>query len=332
MVPRFRPCVPAALECPYRLLGVGSAPTTGVIIHQVLHEPVLRRGFTCMACTRAVLVTSMRADGYGKKRLTPRVRAPSGGLYLVIIKSVEHNRTGRLLKPTQKRLAARTLRPRPHQSGGAVREGHRPRADTRPDALARALQAAGSLRYGCAGKRYRQRPRRVCLTFGGVLVRPPCSARSSQRSHGRHQRPARSKPSEFEADHETTLAQFRRDLERASYSAQRARATLPRGRNLSVVTRGLEAEWESRAAGGKGCRSRACVACSNPGRVRLHLSREVPRSRSVKISTRSGPLPRQPTEIAVALLRMLLEEVILNELAQEVERSSDAARPPSFGN
>src|SRR5580765_1327711 len=49
-----------------------------------------------------------------------------------------------------------------------------------------------------------------------------------------------------DADHETTLAQFRRDVERARYNAQRAerryRAVDPENR---LVARGLEAEWES---------------------------------------------------------------------------------------
>ena len=51
---------------------------------------------------------------------------------------------------------------------------------------------------------------------------------------------------QFEADHETTLAQFRRDVERARYNTQRAerryRAVDPENR---LVARGLEAEWES---------------------------------------------------------------------------------------
>ncbi|MET4023276.1 recombinase zinc beta ribbon domain-containing protein [Bradyrhizobium sp. S3.2.12] len=51
---------------------------------------------------------------------------------------------------------------------------------------------------------------------------------------------------QFDADHETALAQFRRDVERARYNAQRAerryRAVDPENR---LVARGLEAEWES---------------------------------------------------------------------------------------
>jgi len=51
---------------------------------------------------------------------------------------------------------------------------------------------------------------------------------------------------QLQADHETTLAQFRRELERARYGAQRAerryRAVDPDNR---LVARGLEAEWES---------------------------------------------------------------------------------------
>ena len=50
---------------------------------------------------------------------------------------------------------------------------------------------------------------------------------------------------QFDADHDATLAQFRRDIERAKYNAQRAerryRAVDPENR---LVARGLEAEWE----------------------------------------------------------------------------------------
>ena len=52
---------------------------------------------------------------------------------------------------------------------------------------------------------------------------------------------------QLEADHEITVAQFRRDVERARYGAQRAerryRAVDPDNR---LVTRGLETEWETR--------------------------------------------------------------------------------------
>lgn len=151
----------------------------------------------------------------------------------------------------QKRLA-QNIRPRPHQSGGAVREGA---------ALLQGLAVCGhcgrrlavhySGRYSapgyhCAGKNIVNGRGEYCLNIGGVQIDAAvveaflaCLAPAGLEAslHAIEQ---------FEADHETTLAQFRRDVERARYNAQRAerryRAVDPENR---LVARGLEAEWEN---------------------------------------------------------------------------------------
>ena len=70
--------------------------------------------------------------------------------------------------------------------------------------------------------------------------------RSSPRSHPRDLKRRCKAAEQLEADHETTVEQFRRDVERAHYGAQRAerryRAVDPDNR---LVARGLEAEWEN---------------------------------------------------------------------------------------
>ncbi len=150
----------------------------------------------------------------------------------------------------QKRLA-QNIRPRPHQSGGAVREGA---------ALLQGIAVCGHCGrrlavhysgrfsrpgYHCAGKNIVNGRGEYCLNIGGLQIDTavadaflaalaPAGVEASLRA-----------VEQFEADHETTLAQFRRDVERARYSAQRAerryRAVDPENR---LVARGLEAEWE----------------------------------------------------------------------------------------
>ena len=150
----------------------------------------------------------------------------------------------------QKRLA-QNIRPRPHQSGGAVREGA---------ALLQGLAVCGhcgrrlAVHYGgrysapgyhCAGKNIVNGRGEYCLNIGGVQIDAavveaflaalaPAGVEASLQAI-----------EQFDADHETTLAQFRRDVERARYNAQRAdrryRAVDPENR---LVARGLEAEWE----------------------------------------------------------------------------------------
>jgi uncharacterized protein YndB with AHSA1/START domain len=151
----------------------------------------------------------------------------------------------------QKRLA-QNIRPRPHQSGGAVREGA---------ALLQGLAVCGHCGrrlavhysgrfsapgYHCAGRNIVNGRGEYCLNIGGVQIDAavanaflaalaPAGLEASLEAIG-----------QFEADHETTLAQFRRDVERARYNAQRAerryRAVDPDNR---LVARGLEAEWEN---------------------------------------------------------------------------------------
>jgi DNA invertase Pin-like site-specific DNA recombinase len=150
----------------------------------------------------------------------------------------------------QKRLAQNT-RPRPHHSGGAVREGA---------ALLQGIAVCGhcgrrlavhySGRYSapgyhCAGKNIVNGRGEYCLNVGGVQIDAAVAAAFIAALTPAGLSAALEAIEQLEADHETTLAQFRRDVERAQYGAQRAerryRAVDPENR---LVARGLEAEWE----------------------------------------------------------------------------------------
>ncbi|WP_051311336.1 recombinase family protein [Bradyrhizobium sp. Cp5.3] len=151
----------------------------------------------------------------------------------------------------QKRLA-QNIRPRPHQSGGAVREGA---------ALLQGLAVCGHCGrrlavhysgrfsapgYHCAGKNIVNGRGEYCLNIAGVQIDAAVAEAFLAALAPAGLEASLQAIEQFDADHETTLAQFRRDVERARYNAQRAerryRAVDPENR---LVARGLEAEWES---------------------------------------------------------------------------------------
>jgi len=151
----------------------------------------------------------------------------------------------------QKRLE-QNIRPRPHQSGGAVREGA---------ALLQGLAVCGHCGrrlavhysgrfsapgYHCAGKNIVNGRGEYCLNIGGVQIDAAVTEAFLAALAPAGLEASLQAIEQFEADHEMTLAQFRRDVERARYNAQRAerryRAVDPENR---LVARGLEAEWES---------------------------------------------------------------------------------------
>ena len=151
----------------------------------------------------------------------------------------------------QKRLE-QNIRPRPHQSGGAVREGA---------ALLQGLAVCGHCGrrlavhysgrfsapgYHCAGKNIVNGRGEYCLNIGGVQIDVAVAEAFLAALAPAGLEASLQAIEQFDADHEKTLAQFRRDVERARYNAQRAerryRAVDPENR---LVARGLEAEWES---------------------------------------------------------------------------------------
>lgn len=150
----------------------------------------------------------------------------------------------------QKRLAQNT-RPRPHHSGGAVREGA---------ALLQGIAVCGHCGrrlavhcsgrhsapgYHCAGKNIVNGRGEYCLNVGGVQIDTAVAGAFLAALAPAGLSASLEAIEQLEAGHETTLAQFRRDVERAQYGAQRAerryRAVDPQNR---LVARGLEVEWE----------------------------------------------------------------------------------------
>jgi hypothetical protein len=100
--------------------------------------------------------------------------------------------------------------------------------------------------YHCAGKNIVNGRGEYCLNVGGVQIDAAVAAAFLAALVPAGLAASLEATEQLEADHETTLAQFRRDVERARYGAQRAerryRAVDPDNR---LVARGLEAEWEN---------------------------------------------------------------------------------------
>jgi hypothetical protein len=145
------------------------------------------------------------------------------------------------------------IRPRPHQPGGAVREGA---------ALLQGIAICGhcgrKLRtqypgrnarpgYYCAGKNIVNGRGIYCLNIGGVQIDQAVAAALLEALKPAAFEATMQATQQLESDHDTALAQWRLAVERAQYEAQRAerryRAVDPENR---LVARGLEAEWEQR--------------------------------------------------------------------------------------
>ena len=214
-------------------------------IHQVLTNPFYAGVYVYGRTQQSCYIDD---SGHLRKRtkLRPRSEWP------VFIR--DHHRgfiDWETFEANQNRLAHNT-RPRPHHSGGAVREGA---------ALLQGIAVCGhcgrrlavhySGRYSapgyhCAGKNIVNGRGEYCLNVGGVQIDAAVAAAFQAALVPAGLAASLQAIEQLEADHETTLAQFRRELERARYGAQRAerryRAVDPDNR---LVARGLEAEWES---------------------------------------------------------------------------------------
>jgi predicted DNA-binding transcriptional regulator AlpA len=152
----------------------------------------------------------------------------------------------------QRRLGQNT-RPRPHQGGGAVREG---------SALLQGLATCGHcgrrLRthysgnnaapgYHCAGKQIVDGRGCYCLSVGGVQIDAAVARAFLEALTPAGIKAVVLAAEQREADQDAALAQWRLAVERARYEAERSerryRLVEPENR---LVARGLEQEWEQR--------------------------------------------------------------------------------------
>jgi DNA invertase Pin-like site-specific DNA recombinase/uncharacterized protein YndB with AHSA1/START domain len=152
----------------------------------------------------------------------------------------------------QARLDSNT-RPKPHQSGGAVREG---------SALLQGLVTCGHCGrrlhvhyrgrnsapgYHCAGKDLVAGRGVYCLNVGGMVIEQAVVRAFLEAITPAAIEAVRLSVEQLESNHDAALSQWRLEVERARYEAERAerryRSVEPENR---LVARGLETEWEKR--------------------------------------------------------------------------------------
>lgn len=279
-------------------------------VHQVLTNPVYAGAYVYGKTRQERYV-----DDSGKVRKRLR-RLPRSEWAIVL----HDHHQGFIDWPTfeanQARIAANT-RPRAHEPGGAVREGA---------ALLQGIAICGrcgrKLRvyyggrhstpgYHCSGDHITNGRGEHCLRVGGRQIDDAIAKAFLAALAPAGVEAALQAAEQIESDHDTALAQLRRQLERARYEAQRAerryRAVDPDNR---LVARGLEAEWE------KGL---SAVRAAEAELAR----REQQRPRALSTEERAGILtlgsdldqvwsaPSTTDRDRKELLRALLEEVIV---------------------
>jgi DNA invertase Pin-like site-specific DNA recombinase len=217
----------------------------------------------------------------------------------------------------QARLASNT-RPKPHQSGGAVREG---------SALLQGLVTCGHCGrrlhvhyrgrnstpgYHCAGKDLVNGRGVYCLTVGGLAIEQAVTDAFLEAITPAAIEATRLSVELLQTNHDAALTQWRLEVERARYEAERAErrygSVEPENR---LVARGLETEWEKRlrdlAAAEMELRRREQQRPASLGPVQLEaLQRLGSDIRQVWNVTTTTACDRKE------LLRTLIEEVVLN--------------------
>lgn len=152
----------------------------------------------------------------------------------------------------QARLDSNT-RPKPHQSGGAVREGA---------ALLQGIASCGHCGrrlmthyrgrnstpgYHCAGKDIVDGRGQYCLNIGGLAIEQAVADAFLEAITPAAVEAMRLTVEQLQTNHDAALSQWRLEVERTRYEAERAerryRTVEPENR---LVARGLETEWESR--------------------------------------------------------------------------------------
>jgi DNA invertase Pin-like site-specific DNA recombinase len=217
----------------------------------------------------------------------------------------------------QARLDSNT-RPQPHQPGGAVREG---------SALLQGIATCGHCGrrllthyrgrnstpgYHCAGKDIVDGRGQYCLTTGGLAIEQAVADAFLEAVTPAAVEATMLSVQQLQANHDAALSQWRLEVERARYEAEKAerryRIVEPENR---LVARGLETEWENRlrdlAAAEMELRRREPLRPNTPGPEQLQRLQMLGSDlRQVWTATTTADRDRKE------LLRTLLEEVIFD--------------------
>lgn len=281
---------------------------TYVTIHQILTSPVYAGAYTYGRTRHQRYV-----DEAGRiRKRTHRLPRSEWGVFL------PNHHEGFIDWDTyerhQARLAANT-RPRPHQAGGAVREG---------SALLQGIATCGRCGrrlkvyyqgknstpgYHCPGSVLVNGRGSYCLRVGGAHLDEAVAKTFLETVTPAGVEAALLAERTLEGEHDAALAQWRLEVERTRYEVERAerryRAVEPENR---LVARGLETEWEKRLRD-------LAVAEAELGRREQERPRELTpeeRERIRALGADVGRVWRASTTTdrdRKELLRTLLEEV-----------------------
>jgi DNA invertase Pin-like site-specific DNA recombinase len=279
-------------------------------VHQVLTNPVYAGAYVYGKTRQERYV-----DESGKVRKRLR-RLPQPEWSIVIPNHHKGFIDWQTFEVNQARIATNT-RPRAHEPGGAVRDGA---------ALLQGIATCGRCgrklsvyysgrnsapAYHCSGDTIVNGRGEHCLRIGGRLIDGPVATAFLAALAPAGLEASLRAAEQLEGDHDTALAQWRKQVDRTRYEAQRAerryRAVDPDNR---LVARGLEAEWET------------CLRAVQAAEAEL-VQREQRRPRELSAAERASVLalgtdiPRVWSAPATTdrdrkeLLRTLLEEVIV---------------------
>jgi DNA invertase Pin-like site-specific DNA recombinase len=250
-------------------------------------------------------------------RVRKRVRQLPRSEWSVVIR--DHHRgfiDWETFEANQLRLSQNT-HPRPHQAGGAVREGAALlQGIAKCGCCGRGLRVYYSGRnsapgYYCSGNTISNGRGEWCLRIGGRQIDAAVAEAFLAALAPAGLEAALKAAEQLESDHDGVLAQFRREVERAQYEVQRAerryRAVDPENR---LVARGLEAEWENNLRQLEA--ARAELTRREQQRPRALRAAERTAIRSLGSDLKSvWSAPTTADRDRKELLRALLEEVII---------------------
>lgn len=232
---------PAGLPGPIRWV-----TPTYTALHHILTNPVYAGAYTYGKTKYERYV-----DEQGAVR--KRIRHLPMDQWAVLIQDHHHGFIDwATFQSNQARLDSNT-RPKPHQAGGAVREG---------SALLQGLATCGHCGrrlhvhyrgrnsapgYHCAGKDLVNGRGVYCLNVGGTAIERAVADTFLAAITPAAIEATRLSEEQLQANHDAARAQWRLEVERARYETERAerryRAVEPENR---LVARGLETEWENR--------------------------------------------------------------------------------------
>jgi len=287
-------------------------------VHSVLESPVYAGAYAFGKTRRERYV-----DEHGNTRQRMR-RLPQAEWGVLIW---EHH-PGYIDKATfernRERIAANT-RPRAHEPGGAVREGQ-----ALLQGIAVCARCGRKLNVAYDGRRGHPRPSYYCpgrilvenrgswcMRVGGVQIDQAVAGALLAALTPAGVKAAVQAAEALEADHDQALKQWRLQVERARYQADRAerryRQVEPEHR---LVARGLERDWEN--ALGELAKAEAELVLREQQRPRTLTHQE--REQLLALGADLGRVWSAPTTTdrdRKQLLRTLIEEVIVDVLREE---------------